>query len=131
MKKLLSFLLFTATTLCSFSQVNSTEAKTDYLKKSKHQKTAGWILLCGGALSASLGSVRVNSNYGGTDNSNSHAFLIVGLAAIGASIPLFIASSHNKHEAAALSLENEGAPQIRGSSLVYHSIPSLTLKFKL
>ena len=131
MKKLLSFLLFTATTLCSFSQVNSTEAKTDYLKKSKHQKTAGWILLCGGALSASLGSVRVNSNYGGTDNSNSHAFLIVGLAAIGASIPLFIASSHNKHKSASIGLKNEPVPQVQSGGLVYHRIPSLTLKIRL
>ena len=134
MKKLLILLLFVAITLCGISQpLNNTGGrdKTDYLKKSRHQKTAAWILIGGGLFCAILGSIQVNSNYGGTDNSNSHGLLIIGLAAIGGSIPLFIASSHNKKKAASVGLKNELLPRVQSGGLVYHNSPALTLKIRL
>ncbi len=134
MKKLLTLLLLIAITLCGTSQsINNSggQDETDYLKKSRHQKTAAWLLLGGGLLSASVGSVETNPDYGGTDNSNRTVFLVAGLAAIGVSIPLFIASAHNKHKAASLSLKTQPAPLIHKGSLVYQAIPSLTLKFRL
>lgn len=137
MKKIIiiTILLMTATT--TFSQQTSPSpnlTKQDYLKKSMHQKTAAWILLGAGSLSAIVGSVRSNPNgaWGGdASNSNSAVFLVTGLAAIGASIPLLIASSRNKKKGMSLSFKNETGPQLQKSSFVYKTIPSLTLKISL
>ncbi|MBL0273349.1 MAG: hypothetical protein IPQ06_09845 [Chitinophagaceae bacterium] len=98
MKKIIIFTMFLITANATFSQptnVSSTLTKQDYLQKSKHQKTAAWILVSGGSLCAMLGTIQFNfaGSDGEVNNSNSTVFLVTGLAAIGASIPFFIASS--------------------------------------
>ncbi|MBL0129827.1 MAG: hypothetical protein IPP43_00815 [Chitinophagaceae bacterium] len=76
-----------------------TLTKKDYLQKSKHQKTAAWILVSGGSLCAMLGTIQFNfaGSDGEVNNSTGTVFLLTGLAAIGASIP-FIASSKIKRK---------------------------------
>ena len=103
--------------------------KADYLKKSKNQKTAAWILAGVGTLSVILGTIEVNPDYG--ENNNSSFFLVGGLVAIGASVPLFIASARNKKKGMSLSFKNNTVPRLRNNNLNYSSIPSIGLKIGL
>ena len=111
-----------------FSQQTSS-VNTDYLKKSKTQKTLGWILMGSGIVSTGVGSIQVNPNYG--SNTNRNGLLIVGLAAIGTSIPLFIASVKNRRKATSLSFQMHQIPQLQQTSIVYYPMPSLRLKISL
>ena len=139
MKKIiiLTMLLIIATT--TFSQQTKpspTITKQDYLKKSRHQKTAAWIVLGGGLLSTGLGSIRFKPNDtwgGGNDQptTGSTVFLVTGLAAIGASIPFFISASKNKKKAADVSFRMEKAPQIQQGSFVYRSYLALSFRLNL
>jgi hypothetical protein len=103
--------------------------KADYLKKSKNQKRAAWILAGVGTLSVILGTIEVNPEYG--ENSNSSFFLAGGLVAIGASVPLFIASARNKKKGMSLSFKNNTVPRLCNNNLNYISIPSISLKIGL
>ena len=111
-----------------FSQQTSS-VNTDYLKKSKTQKTLGWILMGSGIVSTGVGSIQVNPNYG--SNTNRSGLLIVGLAAIGTSIPLFIASVKNRRKATSLSFQMYQIPQLQQTSIVYYPMPSLRLEISL
>lgn len=122
-----------------FSQQNDpapTLTKQDYLLKSKHQKTVAWILLGGGLLSTGLGSIRFkpDDDWGGGNNqptTGSTVFLVTGLAAIGGSIPLFIASSKNKKKAGTVSFRMEMTPTVQQQNLVYHSYPAISFSISL
>ena len=103
--------------------------KTDYLKKSKNQKTAAWILAGVGTLSVILGTIEVNPDYG--ENNNSSFFLVGGLVAIGASFLLFISSPRKKKKGMSLSLKNNTVPRLHNNNLDYSSIPSISLKIGL
>ena len=99
--------------------------KQDYLKKSKNQKRAAWVLLGVGSLSVVAGSIEVNPNYG---ESNRPYLGIGGLVTAVASIPNFIAAARNKKNAMRLSFNNYRVPHIRKNNFVYSSIPSLSLQ---
>ena len=103
--------------------------KQDYLKKSKNQKTAAWILAGVGTLSVILGTIEVNPDYG--ENNNSSFFLVGGLVAIGASVPLFIASAKNKKKGMSLSFKNNTVPRLRNNNLNNSSVPSISLRVGL
>ena len=103
--------------------------KTNYLKKSKNQKTAAWILAGVGSLSLLLGAIEVNPEHGG--NNNRAFFIAGGLVAIGASVPLFIASARNKKKGTSVSFKNNVVPQLRNNNFSYSSVPSISLKFRL
>ena len=103
--------------------------KQDYLKKSKKQKTAAWILAGVGTLSVILGTIEVNPDYG--ENNNSSFFLVGGLVAIGASVPLFIASARNKKKGMSLSFKNNTVPRLRNNNLNNSSVPSISLRVGL
>ncbi|MBK9571022.1 MAG: hypothetical protein IPO53_14660 [Chitinophagaceae bacterium] len=98
-----------------------TLTKKDYLQKSKHQKTAAWILAGGGSLCAMLGTIQFNfaGSDGEVNNSTGTVFLLTGLAAIGASIPFFIASSKNKKKAADISFRMEKGPRFSRAVLYF------------
>ncbi len=134
MKKAILCSMLLAIVYISFSQQTTTSptlTKQDYLLKSKHQKTAAWILSGAGVLSTSLGSVQTNPDYGGSDNSGSTVLLVSGLTAIGGSIILFVASSKNKKKAMSMSFKTQSVPQLINNNFVYRYTPSLNLKIKL
>ena len=147
MRKIITFSLLLLFSAATFSQqttlVKPELIKTDYLKKSKNQKTAAWLLLGGGATVSLIGfAVEVNSANNAlidlftlqptTSSSSSGGVLFfTGGAAMLGSIPLFIASSRNKRKGMALSFMNIKMPQINNTSLVYRRVPSLSLTFKL
>lgn len=126
-------LILANSTFCQQPNPSPTLTKQDILKKSKTQKTVAWVLMGVGVFSAGLGSVSTNPNgyWGDNSNSNSTIFLVAGLAAIGTSIPFFIASSKNRKKAATLSISNEKIKTIKEFGFTYRSSPSIALKIQL
>ncbi len=126
-----------------FLKINSPEPgndKTDFLQKSRNQKTTAWLLVGGGGAVLITGLIVSVANtthdivdvatlQGQGRNTNTGAILIVagGVTALG-SIPLFLASSRNKRKAnlsvskqsTGYGLPNGKAKSITGVSL---SIP--------
>ena len=119
--------------LHSFCQTDTpTLTKEDYLKKSKHQKTAAFLLLPVGVLSTGLGMLRFKNEDGSYGNSRNTVFLITGLAAIGGSITLFSASSKNKRNAMSVAMIIEKMPAFHyASSRLYQSYPAIELYLQL
>ena len=124
MKTLLLFVALTALTVCSFSQVSDKTVKpmlkADYLKKSKNQKIAGFTMIGAGIVMIG-GGILINLSTGwGKGNSHNGLWLsYLGGATTLASIPFFIASSHNKHKAVTVSIENEALPYLVKTNLSY------------
>ena len=121
----IAFIMLSSVT--GFSQ--QTTPTTDYLKKSKHQKTFAWILTGGGLLCTAIGSLQFNNGDGTSGNSRNTVFLVTGLAAIGTSIPLFIAAGKNKKRAASIGFKMENLRSVQQQNFAYHSYPALSLKF--
>ena len=119
MKKIIFCTVLLAIAATSFSQ--------DYLKKSKNQKTAAWILLGGGSALVVTGILLANN--AALDNLGTGAGVAIagGVAVLG-SIPLFLASGRNKRKGMRLSFKNETAPQFLKGSFVYRPVPSVSLK---
>jgi Kef-type K+ transport system membrane component KefB len=135
MKKIgvLLFLFFIA--LQSNSQTIKPVTKEEYLKKSKNQKTAAWVLLGGGtALVITGASTSINHQrdnpYDQTRNAGD-IVAAVGYTAVLVSVPFFTSSSKNKRRAASLSFKNESTPILARQKIVLTKTPSLSLKINL
>ena len=147
MKKNILFSLLLIVSVVSFSQQTNPApslTKQDYLQKSKHQKTAAWILLGGGTTLIITSAVIPLGESTGlrpdpfTFISEGHkndgiraAFAGIGILSMLGSIPLFIASGKNKRRAMSLSFKNEKIPRIQKSDFTFQGIPSITLKLSL
>ncbi len=119
MKKIISLAMLLIVSATLFSQQTTPSqplTHEDYLKKSKKQKTAGWILLGGGTLLTTIGLVvgmnetedilyanifEPNAPSSNDDGTLAAVLTIGGVLAMAGSIPLFIASGKNKKKAAA------------------------------
>ena len=136
MKKILYFLLLALPTASFCQKTNDTVPviKTDYLVKSKNQKTAAWILLGGGVALIGTGFLVGDSKNSTFDDAATGAFLAgIGVLSSIGSIPLFIASGKNKRKAmkATAFLKMENARMIQYQSFVQTSFPAIVLKIKL
>ncbi len=127
--------LFTGISLESFSQEIS---KMDYLEKSKQQKTAGWILLGGGAALAVVGSTVMYENFcifcsNTMENSFNAgtALAVIGSAAMIASVPMFISSRNNAEKAAFIAFKNQPLDIPRYSGKIPRSYPAISLSIPL
>lgn len=91
-----------------------------YLRKSKNQKTAAFILLGGGTALGLTGLLTGSKSETSFDEANTGALLgAAGILAVAGSIPLFVASKRNKQKAATFT-----AAFFRRSEGVFHySIP--------
>ena len=110
MKVLLLASLFSIASATAFSQYADTAAAMlakDYLRKSNKQKTAGWILLGGGAGLAGIGIIvsattALGDLIEGDDGSTGGPILMfTGLVSMVGSIPFFIAAGKNRRKAMA------------------------------
>jgi len=99
--------------------------KTDYLTKSKSQKTAAFILLGIGVTTLTIAAV------GDLDLDVLGTVVIVGGVATIASIPLFIASGKNKRRAmkASAFIKMETVPLIQKQSFIQNSYPAFSVRF--
>ena len=146
MKKDLFLLIF----ILALVKVNGQEtgvkqlSKAEYLKKSKNQSTAAWVLVGGGAAMMTTGAIiglndateAIGSIFSGETKEPSNAGPILfytGAVAMLGSIPLFIASSGNKRKANNMSafFKMENRPFVQKSSFINASYPAFGLKITL
>jgi len=151
MKKIIAILTVVIIGInCFGQQGTSLESikKTDYLQKSKNQKTAAWVLLGGGIAMTVTGTVIYGNAYNkaaeddpfgtllslGTNANPTGAIIatVGALAAVG-SIPLFIASGKNKNRARAVStgFKMENIRAIQRTSIVNRSYPAVAIEISL
>ena len=142
MKKFIVFAMLLIIATAGFSQQTKSStafAKQDYLQKSKNRKKVAQIMLGGGATLILTGIIIpkgeiIRDNFWSPDYKNDgmkSTFYFIGTLSMLGSIPFFISSHHNKKMAASLSLKKESFSLIHNSSLVYRTVPSLSLKLKL
>jgi len=107
--------------------------KTDYLKKSKKQKTIAWTMLAGGMTIGFIGLTQINlaGSDGDINNTPGTIMFFTGVASSLASIPFFIASSKNKKKAMSVSLKNELISRIHEKRSFDYSIPSISISMTL
>lgn len=114
-----------------------TLTKTDYLQKSKNQKTVAWVLLGGGTALVITGGILYESNTnrtgvsGAINGSTGLSLVEIGLVSMAGSIPFFISASKNKKKAMTTSFKMETAPIIQKNSFAQTSFPALSVKIKL
>ena len=146
MKKLLLVLLIMSYLTDSKGQAEkqSLMTKADYLKKSKNQSTAAWVLAGGGVVMVTAGAIiglndateAIGSIFTGETEETSDAgpiLFFTGAAAMVGSIPLFIASSRNKRKANDMSafFKMENRPFVQKGSLINASFPAIGMKINL
>ncbi len=142
MKCILTLLVILLQNIEAASQYRNSPAfaspATDYLEKSRKQKTSAWILLVGGGLVSSIGMV-VGMSEMFTDlfdaapdrGSAGPTLLVVGVASMAGSIPLFIASGKNRRKAAGeIALKWENVVVNPGPGFVRH-YPAIGISIKL
>ncbi len=130
---LLLFLYFIGTS--QQTNPNGSLPTTDYLQKSKKQKTAAWILLGGGTTVGFIGLASINlagtDDPDGVNNTPGTILFATGLASVIASIPMFSAAKRNKRKAMSVSLKNQFLPYLQKTYMAYTTVPSLQIKIIL
>lgn len=130
-------LVFTATSFCQQSSTLKVQANTDYLKKSKTQKTFAWILTGVGvtaiAIAASTQSyVDAFTGIANEKNTASPAVYAVGGACIAGGVVLFIAAAKNKRKAnAAVFIKKEMIPSPAPGRFSFSSVPVAGIRLAL
>lgn len=130
MREIMIYFLLLSLPVTSFCQKSNDSVpviKTDYLAKSKNQKTAAFILLGVGVTTLTIAAV------GDLDFDALGAVVVVGGVATVASIPLFIASGKNKRKAmkASAFIKMEKATSFQRQSFVQSSYPAIAFKINL
>lgn len=123
------------------SHALSAQTKNDYLTKSKHQKTAAWIMLGGGwglgitgGIVATHGVTQINTgqpNKVSNNIGNGVLLVLTGGVAMLGSIPLFLSAHKNKRERMSLSFTNQPAATLAKNSTANRFVPSVCLKLRL
>jgi hypothetical protein len=111
------------TSFCQKTNDSVPAIKTNYLAKSKSQKTAGFIFLGIGVTTLTIAAV------GDLDFDALGTLVFVGGIATVASIPLFIASGKNKRRAmkASAFIKMETVPLLQKQSFVQSSYPAFSM----
>jgi len=137
--------LLTFTTACFGQQLTpekQSPTREDYLKKSKNQKIAGWIMLGGGVALVATAFILPEGESEGYQicatiicETHKNDGVRAGLAVVGTlsmlgSIPLFVVSGKNKKRANAVSasFKTENGSFVQGNSLKRINYPALSIK---
>lgn len=141
MKKMIILLVFVTSMQICFAQDTANlksqplYVKEDYLKKSKHQKTAAIVMVSVGAAMFITGAVMaaseieiIGSSYG-SGSEVGGVIGITGLAAMLGSIPLFISAKKNRKRALSVSFQPKSTGVIQGNVVHLRSLPSVNLRF--
>jgi len=131
-KSILYFLLLAlpAASFCQKTYDTIPDIKTEYIVKSKNQKTAAWILLGGGAALIGTGFLIGDGKNSTFDDAATGALLAgIGTLSMIGSIPLFIASGKNKRRAmkANTFIKMETAPSFQKQSFIQNSYPAFAV----
>ena len=149
MKKLLSFIVLTIVSFHLYSQemqpVEYKPVKTDYLAKSKKQRTVGWILTGTGTVATGFGFVMLMKDFGEgfgyalsmgageppENNSDVDDVLYwSGLAMLATGITFLSIAKKNKRKALSMSFINESSQQLRYNTVMNTSVPSVRLRLQ-
>ena len=144
MRKMFCLIVLSTIVSTVFSQP-TTSIQTDYLQKSKKQKTAAFVLLSGGAVLAVVGTAIGVSRWDdeivsivdeGEDDKSYMAggiMMVTGLAAMVGSVPLFIASARNKRKAhaASASIKLETMPVVYRQGISKLPYPAACIRINL
>ena len=133
MKKIMIYfllLVIPAASFCQKTNDNVPAVNTDYLQKSKNQKTAAWVLLGGGTVLIGTGFLigdRKESTFG--DAATGAVIAGIGVLSTIGSIPLFIASGKNKRKAmkASAFMKMETVPLLQKQSFIQNSYPAFSV----
>jgi hypothetical protein len=145
MKKIILFIAMLLFVVNVFSQDTTRQAysKDYYLKKSRNQKTTGWVLLGTGTTLTLIGfvigmnTVTNNLTYFGTlgtegspssDDGASNFLIITGVTADLASIPFFISAGKNRRRAAEVALINQKMYLPQKNSVALRYVPGVTIR---
>lgn len=120
-------LIFSTTSFCQETQPQAPMTRADYLKKSKTQKTIGFVLIGVGAVTL------IAISGGNTDLGTVGPLAVIGTVCILTSIPVFIGSGRNKRRAnnASVSFNFEKIRSIQQTQIRYAAIPAISLKLNL
>lgn len=120
-------LAFSVTSFCQKTEPEAPMTRGDYLKKSKTQKTIGFVLIGVGAVSL------IAISGGNTDLGTVGPVAVIGIVTILTSIPVFIGSARNKRRAAnaSVSFNFEKILSIHPTQIRYAAIPAISLKLNL
>ncbi|MBK8711572.1 MAG: hypothetical protein IPL97_06860 [Niastella sp.] len=124
-------LLMATSTFCQQKELSQSLTKTDYLQKSKKQKTAAWSLL-GGGFALGVGAIILDVSSDWTKSETPYLVAIyTGCASMIGSIPLFIASARNKRKAMDVSTYFEilQDPLPANIGISVHRTANVSLKF--
>lgn len=116
---------------------DTANTKAFYLQKSKTQRTAGWILLGGGALLAVSGGVLFSNNFQLFNNKNDDkaatggVLFLTGLGCSLGSIPFFISAAHNANKAATISFNTQPILLPQQNNVVVKTQAAICVKIKL
>ncbi len=136
MKKIVFFLTLLFLAVKSFSQT-PVLSKDYYLKKSKTQKTIGWVMLGGGAAMTTVSYLllikQAKDDYFNAIMTGEGYVIVMAAGAATAlgSIPFFISSAKNARKAATLSFNNQNILFPQQNTFVLKTQPTLTLKIQL
>ena len=148
MKKLISLIVLAIVSFNLYSQelqpVERKPVKTDYLAKSKNQRTAGWILTGTGVTVFSIGMVvsmaemaedvtvglvdAITGEETETHSQGGGALTITGLALVATGVTFLSIAKKNKRKALSMSFINESSQQLRYNTVMNTSVPSLRLR---
>jgi hypothetical protein len=135
MKKIMVYFLMLVLPVISFCQKTNDSVpvvKTDYLTKSKSQKTAAWILLGGGVALIGTGFIVGDSKNSTFDDAAFGALLAVLVLFQRSAAFLFLfASGKNKRRAmkASALMKMKTVPLIQKQAYIQNSYPSFSVSF--
>lgn len=143
MKKLFVVIIIVELSLNTFCQESpESQNSQSLLQKSKNQKTAALLMLGGGVVVGTIGTIISFNNaveeLGAGFNNRNDAPIVTGEILVGAgalmmiaSIPLFISPSHNKKKALSLSVLDEKGNVIMNQKTLVRSFTVVKLKVDL
>jgi len=145
MRKFLILCLLLSNAGKVFSQADTSvqhySLKTDYLKKSKTQKTIAWTMLGAGTVMVVAGVVTAGNADSNpyplpippTDKKfyNGAALIATGLILDLVSIPFFISGAKNKGRAMSVTMRNDLVPQLQKNARVSITLPTVRLVIRL
>ncbi|HEV7332156.1 MAG TPA: hypothetical protein VGN63_14060 [Flavisolibacter sp.] len=135
MKKLGIQLLLVVFSLAAWGQQTvppPQQLASDYLQKSRVQRTSAFVLIGGGAI-LSLAGLGQAVNHMFDDKPAGGALMLIGLGMMVGSIPLFISAGKNKDRAAAMtgSLRMQQAPVLEPARWRQVAYPSIVVSVPL
>ena len=142
MNRILLFCLllsFTIAVTAQYADTTRYSLPTNYLQKSKNQRTVGWIMLGGGGLLTVIGlavtAKDLDELFGvsqGNNDATGEVLIYSGLAVMAGSIPFFISAGKNRRKAAAaVSFKMENATYINQLAVSARHYPAIGIKFRL